>query len=142
MTRPSQICYTFLSDVSDGDVLDNVDSEFRKSRWFTRGWTLQELLAPRDLRFFSRSWNILGDRCHLRDLVSEVTGIPPRHLGSVNDASVAQRMSWASRRNTTRKEDLSYCLLGIFNANIPLLYGEGDKVFRRLQEEIIKQTND
>ena len=159
--RNCQICYTFLSDVSDGDILDNVDSEFRNSRWFTRGWTLQELLAPPDLRFFSRSWNILGDRCHLRDLISEVTGIPARYLGPANvvpqpsssslqnhrpdsffKASVAQRMSWASRRNTTRKEDLSYCLLGIFNANIPLLYGEGDKAFRRLQEEIIKQTND
>jgi hypothetical protein len=159
--RNCQICYTFLSDVSDGDFLDNLDSEFRNSRWFTRGWTLQELLAPPDLRFFSRSWNILGDRCHLRDLISEVTGIPARFLGPANvvpqpsstslqnrrpdsffEASIAQRMSWASRRNTTRKEDLSYCLLGIFNANIPLLYGEGDKAFRRLQEEIIKQTND
>jgi len=79
--RNCQICYTFLSDVSDGDFLDNLDSEFRNSRWFTRGWTLQELLAPPDLRFFSRSWNILGDRCHLRDLISEVTGIPARFLG-------------------------------------------------------------
>jgi hypothetical protein len=84
--RNCQICYTFLSDVSDGDILDNVDSEFRNSRWFTRGWTLQELLAPHDLRFFSRSWNILGNRCHLCDLISEVTGIPARYLGPANVA--------------------------------------------------------
>jgi hypothetical protein len=84
--RNCQICYTFLSDVSDGDILDNVDSEFRNSRWFTRGWTLQELLAPHDLRFFSKSWNIIGNRCHLCDLISEVTGIPARYLGPANVA--------------------------------------------------------
>ncbi|KAN0110696.1 Heterokaryon incompatibility protein (HET) domain containing protein [Hyaloscypha variabilis] len=159
-----QRCYALLSDVSDGGILDNLDSEFRTSRWFTRGWTLQELLAPRDLRFFSKSWNELGHRYQLRDLVSQVTGIPAIYFvddslasdlpnsSSISlqnsrmhgffQASIAQRMSWASRRSTTRKEDLAYCLLGIFNVNIPLLYGEGEKAFRRLQEEIIKQTND
>jgi hypothetical protein len=161
--RDCQVCYTFLYDVSDGDILGHEDSEFRRSRWFTRGWTVQELLAPHNLRFFSKSWNELGNRYHLRDLVSQLTGIPTIYLvgdGPVSDlphssislqnrrthrffeASVAQRMSWASRRSTTRKEDLSYCLLGIFNVNIPLLYGEGDKAFRRLQEEIMKRTND
>jgi hypothetical protein len=149
--RDCQRCYTLLSDVSDGGILDNLDSEFRNSRWFTRGWTLQELLAPRDLRFFSKSWNKLGHRYQLRDLVSQVTGIPTIYFvddGPASDlpnsssislqsgrahgffqASIAQRMSWASRRSTTRKEDLAYCLLGIFNVNIPFFTEKARKHF-------------
>lgn len=156
--RDCRLCYTFLSDVSDGDVLSDENLEFRKSRWFTRGWTLQELLAPDDITFFSKSWNFLGLRSHLCGLISEITRIPSLYLkgapetssssiqinpaNRLSQASVAQRMSWASHRSTTRSEDLAYCLLGIFDVNMPLLYGEGDKAFRRLQMEIIQQTND
>ncbi|KAK3361548.1 heterokaryon incompatibility protein-domain-containing protein [Lasiosphaeria ovina] len=142
-----RVCYTFLSDVSDGDVPQAPDSEFRRCRWFTRGWTLQELLAPECMQFFSKSWALLGDRSELCQAISEVSRIPSDYLRSDNRlpifaASIAQRMSWAAPRCTTRREDLAYCLLGIFDVNMPLLYGEADKAFQRLQEEIIKHTND
>lgn len=148
--RNCHICYTFLSDVSDvsnRNILSDQNSEFRRSRWFTRGWTLQELLAPLDMKFFSKTWNILGNRNDLCNIISQITRIPSKYLAdnrmsSLFSASVAQRMSWASTRSTTRKEDSAYCLLGLFDVNMPLLYGEGHKAFRRLQEEIIKETND
>jgi hypothetical protein len=135
--RNSTFCYAYLVDVSDVESLCS-------SRWFTRGWTLQELLAPRKLRFYSCDWDFLGKRSDLSIEVAQITGI--RHafvMGSpVQRASVAERMSWLSRRKTTRVEDMAYCMLGIFDLNIPLLYGEGPKAFLRLQEEIIRVSND
>jgi Heterokaryon incompatibility protein (HET) len=151
--RESKVCYVYLEDMDATqelqDHLDTHDTEsmhrFRSSRWFTRGWTLQELLAPNDLRFFSKSWSLIGDRSSLRYSVSKITGIPPDFLNQrhLSEASIAQRMAWAANRETAREEDVAYCLLGIFDINMPLLYGEsGEKAFRRLQEEIIRETND
>lgn len=123
-----------------------VIKSLKDSRWFTRGWTLQELLASRSVIFWDRDGNLIGHLDHLHRQVSEITGIDVDYLigsRSVQDASVACRMSWASRRETTRSEDIAYCLLGIFNINIPLLYGEGARgAFRRLQEAIIGQSDD
>ncbi|KUI61979.1 Vegetative incompatibility protein HET-E-1 [Cytospora mali] len=140
----SAICYAYLSDVEDGDVLRAADSSFRKSRWFTRGWTLQELLAPDKVIFFSKSWATIGDLRSLYDVVEDITRISSEYLlgRSVLSASVSQKMAWASQRTTTRLEDMSYCLLGMFNVNMPLLYGEGEKAFIRLQQEIIEASND
>ena len=120
------------------------NSDFRKSRWFTRGWTLQELIAPRDMVFFRHNWIRLGRRGDLCDTISEVTGIDKTTLngGDVGAVSVAKKMSWASRRETTRQEDIAYCLIGIFGINMPLLYGEGERAFVRLQEEIMTNTDD
>ncbi|KIX04622.1 uncharacterized protein Z518_05492 [Rhinocladiella mackenziei CBS 650.93] len=142
--RDSRVCYVYLADVTDGECLEDKDSTFRRSRWFTRGWTLQELLAPTDLLFFSKSWTFLEKRQTLCNIIEEITRIPSGFLGRkrLSEASIAQRMSWAARRTTTRKEDAAYCLLGIFDVNMPLLYGEGEKAFQRLQEEIIGQTDD
>jgi len=143
--KESKVCYAYLGDVpAEGEHLEAPGSKFRNSRWFTRGWTLQELLAPDNLLFFGKSWCLVGDRMNLRHVVGEITGISPSFLIQRNlpKASIAQRMSWAAKRETTRKEDMAYCLLGIFDINMPLLYGEGEKAFRRLQEEIIKQSND
>jgi hypothetical protein len=160
--QASAACYALLSDVkvepnkdvfdssmaaSAGNSLplaDTVTQELRSSRWFTRGWTLQELVAPSNVHFYSREWTYLGskkDKNGFQDLISGITGITAvilDGLSSVEELSVAQRMQWASGRHTTRSEDLAYCLMGIFGVNMPLLYGEGMKSFARLQEEILK----
>lgn len=124
--------------------------DFTKTRWITRGWTLQELIAPRTLEFYSAEWKFLGTRQSLADNLSEATRIPVRLLSrsrseplTLDGCSIAERMSWASTRQTTRPEDIAYCLLGLFNVHIPLLYGEGqEKAFFRLQEEIMKHSMD
>ncbi|KAI1099552.1 HET-domain-containing protein [Jackrogersella minutella] len=151
----SIVCYVYMEDVppecppltgngaleNDPQLLPWIDS-FKRSRWFTRGWTLQELIAPRELRFFGESWNFLGVREGLLlRLICQITNIDAavvRGLRSPSDMSIATRMSWAANRQTTRLEDEAYCLLGIFEVNMPLVYGEGRKAFRRLQEEIIR----
>ncbi|KAK4496510.1 hypothetical protein PRZ48_012490 [Zasmidium cellare] len=120
-------------------------SQLRESRWFTRGWTLQELIAPSTIVFYDCNWRLLGDRTQLLPDITAVTGIPDDVLiGSkpLKSVGIAVRMSWASRRETTRLEDEAYCLLGIFDINMPLLYGEGSKAFMRLQEEIVKVSTD
>ncbi|KAI3391559.1 hypothetical protein diail_7153 [Diaporthe ilicicola] len=126
------ICLAYLSDVSWPVGAEKAHSEFRASKWFTRGWTLQELLAPSRLEFFDSWWRKIGVRSDLSATIQEF----------LSTASVAERMSWAARRRTTRPEDLAYCLLGIFDIHIPMLYGEGLHAFQRLQEEIMKVTDD
>lgn len=140
-------------------VLGSAMSSLKRSVWFTRGWTLQELLAPEIVVFCNSSWEVIGhvcksDKCtrnmyaygiHLTEVISGITSIPERFLGGeqpLYGASIAQRMSWASRRTTTRSEDQAYCLLGLFNVNMPMVYGEGRKAFRRLQLEIIQRSTD
>jgi hypothetical protein len=112
--------------------------------WFTRGWTLQELLAPQRVVFYDQQWDSLGTKRTLSKLLALRTGIDEAILNvmPLSRCSVAQRMSWASQRVTARIEDTAYCLLGIFDVNMPMLYGEGGKAFLRLQEEIIKQSDD
>lgn len=141
------VCYVFLDDVAmdlDTEPLDAIC----RSRWFERGWTLQELIAPPRLIMFDAAWRYIGkltEGTALSAAVSQATGVPSIYLheGSIHSASISMRMSWASKRQTTRAEDMAYCLLGIFNVNMPLLYGEGGhKAFIRLQEEIIKNNHD
>ncbi|KAK4463880.1 heterokaryon incompatibility protein-domain-containing protein, partial [Cladorrhinum samala] len=138
------ICYAYLPGVQQKE--DHLDrrSTFARSRWFTRGWTLQELIAPAKICFFGVGWARLGDKTELESAIHNITRIDKDVLrgGSLNDISVARRMSWASRRQTTREEDIAYCLMGIFDINMPMLYGEGKKAFIRLQEEIFKETGD
>lgn len=167
------MCYTYLVDVDiqhlqTSNILTNRGFSFRtqdhadqihsnnfldsqvfsmvsKSRWFTRGWTLQELLAPSQVIFFSADWTVLGDRNRMSNWIADITRI---HIGALNDRStiqhysIAQRMSWAATRETTRSEDTAYCLLGIFNIHMPMLYGEGQETFQRLQQEIIRISDD
>lgn len=130
-------CYVFLYDVEQ-------ISRIAKSEWFERGWTLQELIAPNDVQFFNNTWEVLGSKAEHRELIGGVTGIPQDVLygESPLNYSIAQRMSWAARRKTTRIEDQAYSLMGLFNVNMPMLYGEGEKAFTRLQEEIIKYSAD
>ncbi|RTE68478.1 Vegetative incompatibility protein HET-E-1 [Fusarium euwallaceae] len=146
--RDAAKCYVYLSDVSRpaSDANDNSGRQqwmpaFRNSRWFTRGWTLQELIAPASVEFFSKEGTKLGNKNSLEEPIRETTAIPPDALrGSpLPNFSVSQRMSWIKRRNTTRDEDKAYSLFGIFDVQMPLLYGEGrEKAFKRLQEEIDK----
>ncbi|PIL25312.1 hypothetical protein GSI_13201 [Ganoderma sinense ZZ0214-1] len=144
--RAAQVCYAFLADVpSDEDVLSAEGSKFRMSRWFTRGWTLQELIAPHWVIFLSQDWDILGTKHGLADVIQEITFIDPdilTHKKDLSDESVADRMRWASKRKTTRVEDAAYSLLGIFGITMTTLYGEGQYAFRRLQEEILRRIPD
>lgn len=141
-----RLCYAYLADVphSPHHSLLERDSVFAKSRWFTRGWTLQELIAPSCLVFFDATWQPIGTRSDFRDFISEKTGIDRDVLDGEDPtlSSIAKRMSWASQRETTRVEDIAYCLMGLFGVNMPLLYGERQKAFLRLQEEIMKTSED
>ena len=158
-------CYVQLADVefSDAELSLKRQSEetfwhapdgwaslrerFNQSSWFERGWTLQELLAPKHVLFYDAHWNEIGPLTQIVADVAKVTGIDERYLAPGRRfrswPSVAARMSWASRRQTSREEDIAYCLLGIFDINMPLLYGEGaEKAFIRLQTEIMKDSDD
>ena len=143
--RDAVVCYAYLEDVepSPSNAAHNAVS-IKSSRWFTRGWTLQELLAPEEVLLYSRRWTKLGTKRSLAAIISDITRIPIHVLegDGLLSSSVAQKMSWLSTRSTTRVEDMAYCMLGIFDLNIPLLYGEGSKAFFRLQEEIIRVSND
>jgi hypothetical protein len=145
--REAEVCFAYLVDVQsteDQNMSDDEYHDFSKSRWFTRGWTLQELIAPSIMIFLNKQWQIIGTKSTLKNAISEITGIPVNILsgGELAHSSIAQRMSWASRRETTRLEDLAYSLLGIFGIQMPLLYGEGERAFVRLQEEIMKVSDD
>ncbi|KAN0067831.1 hypothetical protein V8E54_014078 [Elaphomyces granulatus] len=132
-------CYVYMADVKSSQL--PWELSFRKSRWFTRGWTLQELVAPTTVEFFSEEGEQLGNKKSLERHIHEVTGIPVKALqGSpLSDFSVSERMLWAEKRETTRKEDKAYSLLGIFDVYMPLIYGEGrENAFRRLREEMDK----
>ncbi|KAH7254672.1 heterokaryon incompatibility protein-domain-containing protein [Fusarium solani] len=170
--KESVICYVFMDDVTLQE--DGVMRNFDSSRWFTRGWTLQELIAPHGLFFFDRGWNYMCSRDVISSRLEEITGITPSilqraHIFPPSDTAhnwnipgvrcgrcqdgdevetqlaeepISRKMEWAADRETTRPEDTSYCLLGLFDINMPLLYGEGENAFGRLQEEILKKSPD
>jgi hypothetical protein len=166
--RDSFVCYAFLEDVPPmAPYL--APEKFNNARWFRRGWCLQELLAPTDVEFLASDWSDIGTRTSLRGQVESVTGIPEDLLlgyGSLSDYSGAEKLSWASSRQTAREEDEAYCLLGIFDINMyanlilhrrdkpsckevtadskdrPVLYGEGRRAFLRLQEHILIRDAD
>jgi hypothetical protein len=141
-------CYVYLSDVStrkrkasDTSTECTWESAFRDSEWFTRGWTLQELLAPRSVEFFSLNGKRLGDKGTLKRHIQEITGIAISALegASLSQFSVEERLSWADNRQTIRGEDKAYSLLGIFGIHLSLIYGEGsESAFKRLKKKIQK----
>ncbi|ETS86395.1 hypothetical protein PFICI_00223 [Pestalotiopsis fici W106-1] len=156
--KDSEICYVYMSDVPPNNNHFDESSAFRRSRWFQRGWTLQEFLAPDAIIFFDDSWHycfelilsrprgIPENHAHesLVTLLSEITGVNEYvvRTGDFESTIIAQRLSWASHRVTTRIEDMAYSLLGILDINMPLLYGEGKAAFQRLQEEVLKTKLD
>jgi hypothetical protein len=139
-------CYVYLSDVAVGgsngteaQSLRHWRHDFRKSRWFRRGWTLQELIAPKFVDFFDSNGVRLGDKISLIQEIHEATRLPFEALrGQVPEAfSVDVRLSWVEGRETKREEDAAYSLLGIFDIYMPLIYGEGrQRAFRRLMKEL------
>ncbi|KAM0482197.1 hypothetical protein ACHAP7_004425 [Fusarium lateritium] len=136
--QKASVCYVYLVDKFEGSPLGDC-------RWFTRGWTLQELIAPRVMTFFNYKWDCIGSKNSLMGQLTTITPIDPEilcHDAPVSSACIAKRLSWAAGRSITRMEDIAYCLLGICNVHIPMLYGEGKNAFRRLQEEIIRTTYD
>jgi hypothetical protein len=151
--RESAVCFAFLSDLqpkpeigSEPPQSDNwFEQGFPGCRWLRRGWTLQELIAPRHVEFYDMAWTMRTSKAGHTLFLSIETGI---HVSVLEDSArlsqilIARRMSWAARRETTRIEDMAYCLLGIFDINMPMIYGEGKKAFMRLQEEIAKQSCD
>jgi hypothetical protein len=147
--RNAAKCYVYLSDVSTSDYdqadpsLQSWQSAFRKSRWFTRGWTLQELIAPLSVEFFCSNGERIGDKKSLERQLYEITGIavPALRGTSLSAFSVEDRMSWAENRQTKCEEDRAYSLLGIFDISMSLIYGEGaEKAFERLKEELFKRS--
>ncbi|KAM3065727.1 hypothetical protein ACMFMG_010047 [Clarireedia jacksonii] len=138
-------CYVYLSDISTNGqgpsniILDSWELAFRSSRWFTRGWTLQELIAPPEVVFYCFNGHFLGNKTSLEQQIHEITGIAPRALrgAPLSEFNLDTRLLWAKKRQTTRQEDKIYSLLGIFDVYMPLIYGEGRKnALRRLLESI------
>jgi hypothetical protein len=134
-------CYVFLSDVHVGSSTTDAQAwlpSFESSRWFTRGWTLQELLAPASIDFFSADGAFLGNKKTLEPTIHKITKIPIEALRGcpLSQFTVQERLSWAADRHTRREEDQAYCLFGIFNVFLPLLYGEGRRATDRLLREV------
>ncbi|KAF2689095.1 hypothetical protein K458DRAFT_329214 [Lentithecium fluviatile CBS 122367] len=138
----AEICYAYLVDATFNEYAYLGVADIR---WFQRGWTLQELLAPSVVEFYNQEWQLLGTKCGLATIIQHVTRIEKKYLldrHSIQDASVATKFSWASLRQTTRVEDTAYCLLGLVDVNMTMLYGEGTKAFYRLQLELLKKSNE
>ncbi|KAI7921485.1 hypothetical protein M9X92_005376 [Pyricularia oryzae] len=138
--RKATVCLVFLSD-----LIQEHESGWASCRWFTRGWTLQELIAPPNVDFYDAMWNFRGTKKGFLGLLSSITGIDDDVLSGekrLAELPAARKMSWAARRRTGRDEDIAYCLMGLFDLNIPLIYGEGQKAFIRLQEQILHETRD
>ncbi|KAI5360565.1 Putative heterokaryon incompatibility [Septoria linicola] len=165
----AEVCYAYLGDVhddirpSDDDRTDesslswhvNTTTEsapsggplevFCRSEWFTRGWTLQAIIAPRDVQFYNAAWSYIGRQAEMLHQLSKATGIDVSALEDRHNVPcfvAARKLSWASKRYTTRIEDQAYSLLGLMGVSMPLLYGEGSRAFLRLQEEILRNTED
>lgn len=141
--KNAEICYALLQDVPNPRSPEAENSFFRKSKWFTRGWTLQELIAPQHVEFFTADWTFIGERTALAELIEKITGVDYAVLcGLPIEVCVAKRMSWAANRQTTRLEDRAYSLMGLFGLHMPTIYGEGERAFLRLQQEIMNQSTD
>ncbi|KAK2036506.1 HET-domain-containing protein, partial [Colletotrichum somersetense] len=153
--QEAQVCYAFLAGLPAPNACIDADESFERHEWFTRGWTLQELIAPATVMFFTdelvgqsrtSNWIYLADKASICERLSAITNIDAailRHKQPVGQASVAKRMSWAAKRVTTKPEDHAYSLMGLFDVNMPMIYGEGEKkAFLRLQEEIMKVSSD
>lgn len=147
--QQAEKCYAFLSDVSSGRGDQHEPSraswkkEFRASKWFTRGWTLQELIAPSVVEFFSSDQQLLGDKQSLKQTIYEITGVPISILegGPLSTCTVDERISWAKTRTTSKKEDKAYSVLGLLSMSMPVIYGEGEKAaFDRLYSELERRS--
>jgi hypothetical protein len=146
--RNATYCIVFLEDAATSHTMHRTEEAFlemlQQSRWITRGWTLQELIAPSVVAFYDSAWGFVTEKHQSLRSLRLATGIPEYVLdtGDLARAFVAQKMAWAAKRTTSRVEDLAYSLLGIFQVYMPMLYGERENAFLRLQEEVIRTTPD
>lgn len=154
----AKVCYAYVSDIPKGHrwsstlegpelvvYLDETRRRLAGCRWITRSWTLQELIAPSNVELYNEGWQLVGTKKSVVDQLSAVTGIDEEVLkdrDKLHTVSIAQRLSWAAERQSSREEDLAYSLLGLCDVHIPMLYGEGSRAFLRLQEEIVRTTLD
>lgn len=146
----AEVCYVYFYDLTmaDSEAVDpplKTRKDLAKCKWYFRGWTLQELIAPKNITFFDKDWVRVGCKQSLVKELSAITKISEailQHRQDLSTVSVAQKMSWAAHRHTTRVEDAAYCLLGIFSVHLPLIYGEKHRAFRRLQEAILTSGSD
>lgn len=143
--RDCQFCIVYLGDLDHAEDAQLTHSQLRRCRWMQRSWTLQELIAPKAVLFYNNQWVQIGTKESLLPLLSDITRVDEAVLDDVeclSDFSIGRKMSWAAGRSASRVEDVAYSLLGIFGVSMPILYGEGKKAFLRLQEEILKDTDD
>ncbi|KAG1737497.1 heterokaryon incompatibility protein-domain-containing protein [Suillus paluster] len=141
--KDSAVCYVYLHDVDNDTAMDNLESALEKASWFRRGWTLQELIAPDNVYFFDKNWVKIGSKATFASMLHRITHIRKDILlGNPCTSSIAEKMSWAAKRETQKIEDRAYSLMGLFGIHMPIIYGEGEKAFRRLQLEIIKSSDD
>ena len=147
--RGAKVCYAYLNDVALSKVEDDgnhdlvTKPELSSARWFARGWTVMELIAPVKVEFFDKNWKFLGTRKTLKTMLSNITKINEAVLADtkkLKKTTIAQRMSWMVGRKTFKDEDVVYSMLGIFDVNMNTIYGEGkDKAFNRLQKKLAKE---
>ncbi|KAG1752154.1 heterokaryon incompatibility protein-domain-containing protein [Suillus lakei] len=140
--QDSAACYVYLPKV---DANMDLPSALENDEWFQRGWTLQELIAPDIVYFFDENWNKIGSKTTFASILHEITGIRKDILigkSHPRTTSIAERMSWAAKRKTQKVEDRAYSLMGLFDIHMPIIYGEGEKAFKRLQLEIMKLSDD
>ena len=142
----SKRCYAYLHDVNKDHPF--IETSINNSKWFLCSWTLQPSIACRDMEFVDCNWTKIRNKANMAPALSSITGIPEQALtdglpGPYNPCrpSVAQIMSWASKRETRRVEDQAYSLLGLFGVHLSVRYGEEEIAFQRLQEAIIKEYN-
>ncbi|KAF9473423.1 hypothetical protein BDN70DRAFT_843490 [Pholiota conissans] len=138
----SSICITYLAETESF-------SDMVKDSWFTRGWTLQELLAPTFIKFYNRAWNQLttskNDKWDnsIQAQIELATSITKTELLTIHLAGVSfsRKMQWAARRRVTRTEDVAYSLMGLFDISMSIAYGEGgQRAFVRLIKEILSTS--
>lgn len=149
--RRAAVCFVFLPDLAlsatvlQAQSMEELQESIAHCRWFTRSWTLQELIAPLHIHFFNQDWDLCFTKVSASAGLAQITGIGTgilEHRQDLSAISVAQKISWAATQESTRLEDLAYSLLGIFEINMPLLYGEEERAFLRLQTEIISSCLD
>jgi heterokaryon incompatibility protein (HET) len=141
--KAAAVCYVYLGDFVMGENHDIYSWE--RNRWFTRCWTLQELIAPKQVRFYDKNWEQIGTKYSLSLVIEHITRINPKVLNgskSPRDCTAAEILSWTYVGESRAKEDEAYSLLGLFNIEMPLHYGEADIAFLRLRAEILSQLGD
>jgi len=141
--RKASKCYVYLSDVSStSSAQDSIT--FSGSRWFTRGWTLQELLAPQSVQFFTKEGDLIGDKYSRAEEISQTTNIPIDALQDpdLSRFSVEKRIGWAEKRETTREEDQVYSLLGICEVYMAPIYGEGEDHARQRMKKLLREPEE